>query len=42
MNAAPALGLSFLDAKGQPLRRAATAVAQTPAVNLIYAEVVPA
>jgi len=42
MNAAPALGLKFLNARGQPLREAGTAVMGNPCVSLIQSKAVPA
>ena len=42
MNAAPALGLKFLNATGQPLRKAGTAVTGNPCVSLIQSKAVPA
>ena len=43
MSAAPALGLKFLNAKGQPLRQAALPAARNPSVvSLIHGKAVPA
>ena len=42
MNAAPALGLKFLDAKGQPLRKAVMDRTGTSTVSLITCKAVPA
>ena len=42
MNAAPAVGLRFLDAKGQPLRKAVMDRSGTSTVSLITCKAVPA
>ena len=42
MNAAPALGLTFRDAKGRPLRKAGTVVPGNSRVSLIQSKAVPA
>ena len=42
MNVVPALGLSFLDNRGQPLRSAGTVPTTSVAVNLVQTRAIPA
>ena len=42
MNATPALGLKFLSARGQPLRKAGSGVPGNPCISLIQGKAVPA
>ena len=42
MNVAPALGLSFLDNRGQPLQSAGTVPTTSAAVNLVQTRAIPA